>query len=337
MPAEYNTVVVRAKLASKMYESATKEIKICERLVFEQHLQQQGWAAVMANLEDLTNEFKQRSNDFLSEINEYVERRPTYKNYLESFQQDLCKLSTVPILNELIPMAQSDFHGFDEYFQDRGSFTGSTSGGSAGSGSVGGQSITSADIKEVISSSSQKQREATMTETEAENGTENVTENVNENGTENETENGTENVTETGANNVELELSDQQQNCCVTLLQWISRKENHKSLQDMSKDCATVLKNLDEGVIFHVKETISFTIRLAEQVSFCWFSPPFDPSVTISFQSFCPTGQHQGGAWTESTARTVGGTDSKGEENGSRATRALNGISTKSIACQQFG
>lgn len=137
MPAEYNTVVVRSKLAQKMYESATKEIKICERLVFEQHLQQQGWAAVMANLEDLTNEFKQRSSDFLNTINDYIDQRPNYIAYLESFHEDLTKLATVPILFDLLPSAQSEFHGFDDYYQDNVSFTGSTSGGSGASGNSG--------------------------------------------------------------------------------------------------------------------------------------------------------------------------------------------------------
>lgn len=31
-----------------------EELKACERLVHDQHLQQQGWAAVVANLEDIT-------------------------------------------------------------------------------------------------------------------------------------------------------------------------------------------------------------------------------------------------------------------------------------------
>jgi len=30
------------------------EYKVCERLVHDQHLQHQGWAAVIANLDDIT-------------------------------------------------------------------------------------------------------------------------------------------------------------------------------------------------------------------------------------------------------------------------------------------
>lgn len=230
MPAEYNTVVVRAKLAQKMYESATKEIKVCERLVFEQHLQQQGWAAVMANLEDLTNEFKQRSSDFLVTINDYIEQRPNYIVYLETFQQDLLKLSTVPILSELLPSAQSEFHGFDEYYEDNVSFTGSTSGGSNTSGSN--------KDKSSIGSS---QRQSSVSSTGAATTTNNNT-------------------------TTDLELSDQQQSRSLTLLQWISTKENHKSLHDMAETCSQVLMRFDENTIKNIKGAIKHALDNAEQV-----------------------------------------------------------------------
>lgn len=225
MPAEYNTVVVRAKLAHKMFESATKEIKICEKLVFEQHLQQQGWAAVMANLEDLTSEFKQRTSDFLNTINDYVEQRPNYLEYLNTFNDDLDKLSTVPILNELLPSAQSDFHGFDDYFQNNNSFTGSTSG-SGGSNSRGSKSSDSTgDQAQKLSAEPNNAQEDAV-----------------------------------------FELSDQQQTRSLTLLQWISTKENHKSLKDMADDCLKVLTNFDSTAIKYIKGTIKHTLDNAEQV-----------------------------------------------------------------------
>lgn len=228
MPAEYNTVVVRAKLAQKMYESATKEIKVCERLVFEQHLQQQGWAAVMANLEDLTNEFKQRSSDFLNTINDYVDQRPNYIAYLESFHEDLTKLSNVPILSELLPSAQSDFHGFDDYYEDNVSFTGSSSGGSGTSGNSG---------KDVRLGSSQRQSSVSSTGATTNN------------------------------NSGELEICEQQQTRSLTLLQWISTKENHKSLQDMAENCKLVLSYFDEESIRKIRGGIKHTLENAERVS----------------------------------------------------------------------
>lgn len=254
MPAEYNTVVIRAKLAQKMYESATKEIKKCEKLVFEQHLQQQGWAAVMANLEDLTNEFKQRSQVILKTINDYLEKRPKYLEYLSTFPEDLMKLSTVPILNELLPSAQHDFHGFDEYFHDNVSYTGSTSAdsgtsvGGSSSNSRNRESLSGCDSGGVVDSSSQMQGQL-------------------------------DTVISTNATNKSQEKSESQtieppKSRSLTLLQWISSKENHKSLDEMAKHCSKVLNKFDDNSIQKVKEAIKRTVDIAEQVNEIIFSTP---------------------------------------------------------------
>ena len=46
MPASYNTVVVRSQLAQQFCELARDQTRICERLVHDQHLQQQGNSSV---------------------------------------------------------------------------------------------------------------------------------------------------------------------------------------------------------------------------------------------------------------------------------------------------
>lgn len=254
MPPEYNTVVIRAKLAQKMYESATKEIKICERLVFEQHLQQQGWAAVMANLEDLTNEFRQRNKDFLNTINDYVEQRPQYLDYLKAFPDDLTKLSTVPILTELMPSAQHEFHGFDEFFHDNVSYTGSTSADSGTS--VGGSSSNSrnresltqtGDSGGIGDSSSQNQGQLDTVIPTKDSNTTTI-------------------ATATDRNSENSEIIEPQQIRTLTLLQWISSKENHKSLRDMAEDCTRVLNNFDANAIEKIKISIKRTLEFAEQV-----------------------------------------------------------------------
>lgn len=251
MPAEYNTVVVRAKVAQKMYESATKEIKVCEKLVFEQHLQQQGWAAVMANLEDLTNEFKHRTADFLNTINDYVEQRPNYLSYLETFQDDLTKLSTVPILGEILPRAHDDFHGFDEYFQDTVSLAGSAGAGSAGSN----RGVTSSSSTAAATQSDESSHSETVA----------VAQNVHADG-----EQATTDAVAQAAGQ-ELESSDQkqQQQRSLTLLQWISTRENHRSLQDMAEDCSRVLTHFDDTAIKNIKGTIDQVLKNAEKVGGC--------------------------------------------------------------------
>jgi RB1-inducible coiled-coil protein 1 len=48
LPAEYKTVVKRAQLAQNFLELAKEELHICDKLVHEQHLQHQGWMAVVS-------------------------------------------------------------------------------------------------------------------------------------------------------------------------------------------------------------------------------------------------------------------------------------------------
>lgn len=253
MPAEYNTVVIRAKLAQKMHESATKEIKKCEKLVFEQHLQQQGWAAVMANLEDVTNEFKQRSQVILNTINDYLEKRPKYLEYLTALPEDLEKMSTVPILSELMPSAQNEFHGFDDYYHDNASYTGGSTSADSGT-SVGGssnnsrnrESLSGCDSGGAGDSSSQMQQgqldnATTSTATTAKPQTDKVS-------------------NDSAAN-------DTPKNRTLTLLQWISSKENHKSLDEMAKHCSEVLSKFDDVSITQAKEAIKRNIDIAEQES----------------------------------------------------------------------
>lgn len=102
---------------------AKEETRICEKLVHEQHLQQQGWAAVVANMEDITDEFKERCLDFYRSFDSHLERRSHYIEFAKNFESDLDKLSNVPILTGLMHNAEKPFHGFDKFFNDSESFT----------------------------------------------------------------------------------------------------------------------------------------------------------------------------------------------------------------------
>lgn len=81
--AEYKTVVQRAQLAQTFHDLGKEELKACEKLVHEQHLQHQGWMAVIANMEDITSEFQERCNDFDKVFKDHIEKRMEYKDYLE--------------------------------------------------------------------------------------------------------------------------------------------------------------------------------------------------------------------------------------------------------------
>ncbi|RZB40644.1 RB1-inducible coiled-coil protein 1, partial [Asbolus verrucosus] len=95
LPATYNTVQKRTQLAHLFYEVGKAQMGICERLVHEQHLQQQGWSAVVANLDDLNTDLRHRWKLYQEAFNEYIIKR-------DSFKDDLLVLQKIPVLPALI-------------------------------------------------------------------------------------------------------------------------------------------------------------------------------------------------------------------------------------------
>ncbi|CAF98458.1 unnamed protein product [Tetraodon nigroviridis] len=83
MPAVFHTVASRTQLALEMFEVANKLSSFCERLVHDEHLQHQGWAAIMANLEDCTISYQKLLLKF----------ETSYLNYQQDLEEIKTKLS----------------------------------------------------------------------------------------------------------------------------------------------------------------------------------------------------------------------------------------------------
>ncbi|XP_048256219.1 RB1-inducible coiled-coil protein 1-like isoform X1 [Haliotis rufescens] len=98
MPPAYETVVSRTQLSVQFRDVDEEELKACERLVHDQHLQQQGWAAVVANLEDITSALRQRWELFQEAYDNYLTDRQGYLNTLASIGQSLELLTKIPLL-----------------------------------------------------------------------------------------------------------------------------------------------------------------------------------------------------------------------------------------------
>lgn len=73
----------RSELLQEMFEVANKLCSFCERLVHDEHLQHQGWAAIMANLDDCTQSYQR----LLSKFN------ISYTNYQHDLEEIKVKLS----------------------------------------------------------------------------------------------------------------------------------------------------------------------------------------------------------------------------------------------------
>ncbi|XP_028987856.1 RB1-inducible coiled-coil protein 1 isoform X2 [Betta splendens] len=99
MPAVFHTVASRTQLALEMFEVAKKLSSFCERLVHDEHLQHQGWAAIMANLDDCTLSYQKLLMKFESAYT-------NYQHDLEEIKVKLTKLGTAVAVMARIPLLE---------------------------------------------------------------------------------------------------------------------------------------------------------------------------------------------------------------------------------------
>ncbi|KAH8343875.1 hypothetical protein KR084_000954 [Drosophila pseudotakahashii] len=231
LPPVLETVRQRAQLAQHMRELARKEEDQCERLVHEQHLQQQGWSAVVANMEDLTNEFRERFHNFCSSFDRHLQKRESYLELLRNFADDLKQLGRIPILPALMSLAEADFHGFDELLENDDVFTAQQQPAQQQQG-----------LTESSQADSPNKKLKMGEEAETDSGDQQ------------------ERVSQTSTSSSSLARRHN-----LNLLQWISSKGNHSALQLMSDECIQGLDIFSADIYDKLKEEVKQIIKMANQ------------------------------------------------------------------------
>lgn len=232
-PAQYATVVLRANLAQKIYEMAKEEIKTCETLVHEQHLQQQGWAAVVANMEDVVSEFKERVAEFYRRYEEHQQRYQEHKEILKAFDDDLKQLSNIPIFPALMENADARPYGaFDEVYADVSHAAINTSTSSKTSNT------------KPTSSSVESGSEAPAVEPMVASDTKELEESVNAE---------------------PVEGLEKEKAKCISLLDWISASEGQKTLKRMAEECERGLEQFNTTLMDEFKEKIAQALELSQR------------------------------------------------------------------------
>ncbi|XP_041974163.1 RB1-inducible coiled-coil protein 1 isoform X2 [Aricia agestis] len=116
LPPTLNTVISCATLAQQFSDLAHEVSRSCDQLVHEQHLQHQGWAAVVANLEDIFNEFNERSRSFKESFRKHRLKKEDYHEKLNTLNEVLESLGKIPILPALRLNAEAHrFSAFDVF------------------------------------------------------------------------------------------------------------------------------------------------------------------------------------------------------------------------------
>ncbi|XP_061850659.1 RB1-inducible coiled-coil protein 1 isoform X2 [Colius striatus] len=98
MPAVFHTVASRTQLAVEMYEVAKKLCSFCEGLVHDEHLQHQGWAAIMANLEDCTCSYQKLLFKFENVYSSYLQSIDDIKLKLTHLGSAVSVMAKIPLL-----------------------------------------------------------------------------------------------------------------------------------------------------------------------------------------------------------------------------------------------
>nr|XP_016851159.1 PREDICTED: RB1-inducible coiled-coil protein 1 isoform X1 [Anolis carolinensis] len=98
MPAVFHTVASRTQLAVEMYEIAKKLCSFCEGLVHDEHLQHQGWAAIMANLEDCTYSYQKLLFKFENVYSSYLQSIDDIKLKLTHLGAAVSIMAKIPLL-----------------------------------------------------------------------------------------------------------------------------------------------------------------------------------------------------------------------------------------------
>ncbi|KAG8570845.1 hypothetical protein GDO81_011446 [Engystomops pustulosus] len=98
MPAVFHTVASRTQLAVEMYEVAKKLCSFCEGLVHDEHLQHQGWAAIMANLEDCTHSYQKLLFKFENAYSKYLQSVDDIKVKLTNLGTAVSVMAKIPLL-----------------------------------------------------------------------------------------------------------------------------------------------------------------------------------------------------------------------------------------------
>lgn len=98
MPAVFHTVASRTQLAVEMFEVAKKLCSFCEGLVHDEHLQHQGWAAIMANLEDCTHSYQKLLFKFENAYSKYLQSIDDIKVKLTNLGTAVSVMAKIPLL-----------------------------------------------------------------------------------------------------------------------------------------------------------------------------------------------------------------------------------------------
>ncbi|XP_032918457.1 RB1-inducible coiled-coil protein 1 [Catharus ustulatus] len=235
MPAVFHTVASRTQLAVEMYEVAKKLCSFCEGLVHDEHLQHQGWAAIMANLEDCTYSYQKLLYKFENVYSSYLQSIDDIKLKLTHLGSAVSIMAKIPLLECLTRHSYRECLGRLESSPEHG--------GTESEGTEDGKSaelvlypdVSKVNSKSMLASFCKSVEHSALEGTDAEN-------------VKDDKESGQNATVQDNEMSVELK-DDDQPSFNVSLLDWINVQDRPNDVESLVRKCFDSMSRLDPRII----------------------------------------------------------------------------------------
>lgn len=232
MGPSLDTLVARAELALNISKLSAMHEEVVQKMVNDQHLQQQAWAAVVANLGDLLNAYRKKHDFLVNTFKLFFERRQLRLELLSRFKKDLQTLDNIPILPVL---TDSSSRYLNPSTRSRDN---TSSSDSSNTKSVGG--------KLVVNSTTSGQSDGSGV--------------INQAGDEKESD---VNNSVAAVQSQESSSTTPSISSATTLLQWIDFHDSHNNLEKLAEFCTASLDRFNEECASKLDREVQEIIKSA--------------------------------------------------------------------------
>ncbi|KAM4684761.1 RB1-inducible coiled-coil protein 1 isoform 1-T2 [Amazona ochrocephala] len=235
MPAVFHTVASRTQLAVEMYEVAKKLCSFCEGLVHDEHLQHQGWAAIMANLEDCTYSYQKLLFKFENVYSSYLQSIDDIKLKLTHLGSAVSIMAKIPLLECLTRHSYRECLGrLDSSAEHGGAESEETEDGKSPE-LVLDSDTSKVNNKSMLASFCKSVEHSALEGTDLEN-------------VKDDEESGQNAAVQDNETSVELK-DDDQPSFNVSLLDWINVQDRPNDVESLVRKCFDSMSRLDPRII----------------------------------------------------------------------------------------
>uniref|UniRef100_A0A493U209 RB1-inducible coiled-coil protein 1 n=1 Tax=Anas platyrhynchos platyrhynchos TaxID=8840 RepID=A0A493U209_ANAPP len=235
MPAVFHTVASRTQLAVEMYEVAKKLCSFCEGLVHDEHLQHQGWAAIMANLEDCTYSYQKLLFKFENVYSSYLQSIDDIKLKLTHLGSAVSIMAKIPLLECLTRHSYRECLGrLDSSAEHGGAESEETEDGKSPE-LVLYSDVSKVNNKSMLASFCKSVEHSALEGTNPEN-------------VKDDKESGQNATVQDNETSVELK-DDDQPSFNVSLLDWINVQDRPNDVESLVRKCFDSMSRLDPRII----------------------------------------------------------------------------------------